>query len=88
MQRMDNAQATAYRSPAKVVIETFGGRRGVSRIARELQLQRCTVWRWTQPKDRYGTGGQIPYRYQRRLLLLAKEMGLPLSAEDLVLGRG
>lgn len=33
---------------------------GIVRIAKATGLNRTTVWLWTQPKEKRGTGGKIP----------------------------
>jgi hypothetical protein len=43
------------------------------------------VVRWRKPKDEGGSSGAVPSSLQGRILALAQERGLPLTAEDLIL---
>ncbi len=60
---------------SKKVIKKFG-RGGASLIAAELGLNRSTVSRWA--------GGDIPSKYHKDLLKIAKKNKINLSAGDLV----
>jgi hypothetical protein len=64
--------------PASLVVTIFGG---VRRTARLLGISPATVRKWSH------SGGHIPAKNQRRLLDLAQQNGLRLTAEDIVLGR-
>lgn len=55
-------------------------------LERTLGVSRSTIWRWSQPAPK-GTNGLIPSRYHAKLLAFATQAGVPLTAEDLVLGR-
>ena len=70
-------------SPADKVIALFGG---VRPLARELGRNPSSVVRWRKPRAEGGTGGAVPSAMQGRVLALAKARGLPLTAEDLILG--
>jgi hypothetical protein len=71
-------------SPADIVIERFGG---VRPLARLLELNHSSVARWPAPKTKRGSGGLVPSQYHRRLLDLARERGIELSASELIFGR-
>jgi hypothetical protein len=71
-------------TPAEYVIRLFGG---VSALARDLEVQRSTIWRWRVPRDKGGSEGQIPRNKQGRLLEMSRARGLDLKAEDLIRGR-
>jgi hypothetical protein len=71
-------------TPAEYVIRLFGG---IRPLARYLDVEPSTVWRWRVPSDRGGADGRIPRDTQPRLLDLAKARGLDLKAEDLIRGR-
>jgi len=60
---------------SKKVIKKFG-RGGTSLIADELGLNRSTVSRWN--------GGDIPSKYHKPLLKIAKKNKVKLTASDLV----
>lgn len=65
---------------ARTVIEKFGGPR---KLAELLNKDRTTVYRWTYPRKKGGTGG-IPRAAQSEILRLAKLMGINVTAEDLI----
>jgi hypothetical protein len=69
--------------PAELVIEAFGG---VRPLARLLGKSPSTVCRWRADKP-HGTGGAIPSSVQKRLLYMAGERGIELTAQDLIVGR-
>lgn len=73
-------------SPACYVIRAFGGCR---QLAVVLGIQRQAVWRWTQERGArsIGTGGRIPPQHHRRILIVARERGLDVTAQDLIEGR-
>lgn len=64
---------------ASTVIEKCGGHAAVAEI---LGINLSSVYRFTYPRERGGTGGLIPTRYQRTLLAAARERGLDLTPED------
>lgn len=68
-------------SPAEKVITAFGG---VRATARALGLDSSTVSRWHLPLDRRGLGGRVPSVHQARILRLAREVGLDITAADLI----
>jgi len=68
-------------TPADKVITLFGG---VRPLARALGRNPSSVVRWRMPRAAGGTGGGIPSAMQGRVLALAKERGLSLTAEDLI----
>ncbi|HEV7266522.1 MAG TPA: hypothetical protein VGN83_16605 [Falsiroseomonas sp.] len=67
--------------PAATVLARFGGS---GPLAQLLRLDRSAVHRWALPKQRGGSGGLIPARHHQRLLALAAEQGIALTAADLV----
>jgi hypothetical protein len=69
-------------TPADKCIEAFGG---VRALARALERNPSSVVRWRKPKDEGGSSGAVPSSLQGRILALAQERGLPLTAEDLIL---
>lgn len=71
-------------TPAAYVISLFGG---IRPLARDLDVEPSTVWRWKEPAAAGGSDGQIPRTMQGRLLDIAKARGLDLTAEDLIRGR-
>ncbi len=72
-------------SPVECAVRAFGG---VSNLARATDRSTGRVCGWMRAKERRGSGGRIPSdAVKRRLLDLAKERGLDLTAEDLIYGR-
>jgi hypothetical protein len=69
-------------TPADKCIEAFGG---VRALARALDRNPSSVVRWRRPKDEGGSSGAVPSGLQGRILALAQERGLTLTAEDLIL---
>jgi hypothetical protein len=69
-------------TPADKCIEAFGG---VRALARALDRNPSSVVRWRRPKDEGGSNGAVPSGLQGRILALAQERGLTLTAEDLIL---
>lgn len=65
-------------NPAELVIQLFGFRP----LAADLKCSPTTVWRWLNLQ-----GGEVPVRWHKKLLALAKARGLKLTAEELVYGR-
>jgi len=75
---------------AKRVIDKFGGEANIARILSEhygRTLHRSTVYRWTWPQSKGGTGGLIPTRNLRSLISIAREEGIFLTPQDLAIGR-
>jgi len=54
-----------YLEPAATVIKMCGG---INEAAKLVGIHRTVVYRWTQPKSRGGTGGQVPAHHAQRLL--------------------
>jgi hypothetical protein len=69
-------------SPAELVIKRFGGARALARL---LNQHHTSVVRWPHPKPR-GLGGLVPSGHHKTLLELAAREGVPLSAEELIIG--
>lgn len=64
-------------SPPEVVIREFGG---VRKLARLLGKNPSGISRWKRRK-------RVPTACQRRILELARERGVNITAEDLIMGR-
>ncbi len=71
-------------TPASLVISAFGG---VRKTARALGVRPSTVCRWRMPRERGGMEGNVPSSAARKILRVARERGLALTAEDLLFGR-
>jgi hypothetical protein len=66
-----------HTSPVELAIDMFGG---VRKLARALNRDPAAVSRWQK-------SGIVPTSVQRRLLELAWERGIDISAHDIVFGR-
>lgn len=75
---MDTPAELASLTPAETVVQAFGGSR---RLAALLGRNASSVYRWT-----YGPG-HVPAKLHSRLLELAREQRVRLTAHDLVVGR-
>lgn len=77
------SQKTA--SQAERIIRKFGGPRRLARVLSAAGRHRdpATVYRWTYPKDRGGTGGVIPARSLKEIIHAARVEGVFLTPEDL-----
>lgn len=70
-------------TPAELVIQKF---EGVRPLARALKIDHSSVARWPMPKLKRGSDGNIPSKYHARIMRLAEERGIDLSASELVFG--
>jgi hypothetical protein len=66
-----------HTSPVELAIDMFGG---VRKLARALNRDPAAVSRWQKT-------GIVPTSVQRRLLELAWERGIDITAHDIVFGR-
>lgn len=71
-------------SPAEYVIRIFGG---VRKTARAIGVSPTAVVGWRAIGRRKEQLGRVPSKSQRRILERARELGLDLTAEDLIMGR-
>lgn len=71
--------------PADIVISRFDG---VRPLARLLGKDPSTIHRWRMPAAKGGLDGRVPSQVQVRLLELAKEHGVELTADELISGSG
>lgn len=61
------------------IVERLGGS---VVVADALKIHRSTAWKWTQPKEKGGTGGLIPSKHVPALLALAKKRRTKITAKD------
>lgn len=73
-----------YLTPADCVIRAFGG---VRKTARALGRDPGCISKWNWPRERKGCGGDIPTPILKKILDIAKEQKLDLTAEHLIYGR-
>lgn len=73
---------------AEIVIRAFGGegRGAKTRTAKALDLTLTEVCKWSAPRSKKGTDGDIPRWLKPRLLELAESQNLDITPKDLVLG--
>src|SRR3954468_20420619 len=76
---LSNFLAMSGLDPASSIIERLGG---FSAVAKLCNLHFTQVWRWTQPRQKKGTGGTIPQRHHLHLLEIARKARVPLAAAD------
>jgi hypothetical protein len=60
-------------TPAEIVIERFGG---IRPAAKALGISPTTVLRWSQPREKGGTGGNIPPKNWGDIESAAKRLGI------------
>ena len=69
------------------VFDRFGGVARTVQALRDLgpehERTRSTLYRWTYPRERYGTGGLIPASAMPSVLQAARLHGIVIRAEDL-----
>lgn len=68
-----------FSSQAERIIAKFGN---ANVLAEAIGYERSTVYRWTYPKKKGGTGGFIPTRAQRHVRYAAKRLGIKLTPSD------
>lgn len=74
------AEPATQNTQAERVIAKFGS---AYRLAKLLNRNPSSVYRWTHPKARGGTGGIIPAAAMRELLKIARVEGVLLTPADL-----
>jgi hypothetical protein len=67
-------------SQAQAIIRKFGG---VPALAKATELSLNSVYKWTYPKERGGTGGLIPTDKLPVVLDAAKARGIEITVDDL-----
>lgn len=65
--------------PARTIISRLGG---PAAVRKATAISRYRVWRWTQPREKGGTGGLIPQRHHPSILAYARLHGIPLKPAD------
>jgi hypothetical protein len=71
-------------TPAEHVIRTIGG---VRKTARAIGRTPPTISAWRRSRKEGGTGGDVPNRAHKPILVYARKAKLDISAEDLIMGR-
>ena len=51
-------------------------------VADALRIAATTVYRWTYPVERGGTGGVIPIKRMHQMISYAQKKGVRLSIKD------
>jgi hypothetical protein len=57
---------------------------GIAITARYVGRSTASVCRWRTPIEAGGTGGRVPPKSHAKILAIAKEKGLNITAEDLI----
>lgn len=69
------------------VIKKFGGARNLMRLLEQVDpdnaINPSSIYRWTYPKEKGGTGGVIPTRALPILIRAARYAGIFIDIEDL-----
>lgn len=89
-----SCEETGVCEPAASLIKRLGGPREVARgirvysitgdgDRRARSLNHSTVFRWTVPTSRGGTGGVIPVKYWPAIIKLGREHDQAVSIDDL-----
>lgn len=67
------------------LIDKFGGARALTRALQEagFDINPTSVYRWTYPRDKGGTGGVIPHHSLQQIIVAARNDGIFLTTEDL-----
>lgn len=68
--------------PAFSIISKCGGDQRVAQICGLKSRQ--SVYRWTLPKARKGTGGEVPMEHARALMQYARKNHLPVKETDFI----
>lgn len=72
------------------IIKKFGGAYQLAEALRlsdpNTKIRAAAVYRWTYPTSKGGTGGLIPNRMWRPIILAARLNGVLLLAEDFIDG--
>lgn len=76
------------KNPGQLVIDLFGGGRALARKLRVngVDIHYSSVSRWAKSKENGGSGGLVPAKHHQKLLVMAEQEGLKLTAEDLIHG--
>ncbi len=53
-------------------------------LARMIDVDLSTIYRWTHTREKNGTGGCIPHTHHEAIVQAAKELGIEIVAEDLI----
>ena len=83
------AALTLIRPQAQTLVAKFGGPRELSRILEQCSddpkdhIDPSTIYRWMYPKDKGGTGGEIPLQSLRLILKCARLAGVMLKSADI-----
>lgn len=77
--RCENRNIESMKQQAKRIINKFGG---IYTLARKIGAAPSTIYRWTYPLDKGGTGGLIPVKWHEIILETARLEGIFITKED------
>ena len=69
--------------PAHDIVTALGGNTAVADIC---GVSRATVWKWSQPRKKGGTGGVIPVEHAPKIVDAGKKIGLDVPLSTFVPG--
>lgn len=75
---------------ARRIIHKFGGEARLADLLTEYTgkpVARSTIYRWTWPRSKGGTGGFIPSQKMRLLQSMARNEGILLTPQDVSIGK-
>lgn len=73
-------------SPVEYVIKILAQGK-VVKAAKIIGCDRSTLYRWRGPSGKRGCNGEIPGKMHKKIIEIARERGLDLTAEDILFGR-
>jgi hypothetical protein len=69
--------------PAHDIVTALGGNTAVADIC---GVSRATVWKWSQPRKKGGTGGVIPVEHAPKIVDAGKKIGLDIALTSFIPG--
>lgn len=84
-QRSTAPDGTVLENQAERVLRKFGGARRLAAILKMLGRERdpATIYKWTYPRSKRGTGGLVPSSAWGDVLAAMRFEGLQLLPEDM-----
>lgn len=81
---MDSTEEQQPKSQAEAIIDRFGNPRRLAEAMLKAGVARdaATIYKWTYPKDKGGTGGYIPSSAHDDVKKAARAEGILLRASD------
>lgn len=83
MHQLEHGERPKLTQAERVILKFDGARK----LAKALNLDPSTVYKWTYPRSKKGCGGIIPSSVIEQVMVAARREGILLTAEDLLPGR-